>query len=137
MSMDTVKDLMKEARIGFLATTDGERPAVRPMGGWAWVEDELWAATFARSAKVAEINKKPRAEVCFMVPDFRNVRIAGVCTISTDQGDKDRLYEMVPILKQHIPDPTSPDYVVLRIKPDSARLMESESLGTVEVWPGG
>ena len=123
MSMDEVKKLMEEAKWGDLATTDGETVGCRPMGGWAWFADELWCATFRGADKVAQLAKVPCAEYCFATPDGRHARITGECTISTDNDDKIALYEAVPVLANHIEDPTSPEYVVIRMKPDRVRLL--------------
>jgi len=135
MSMDTVKAIMKEAGWGDLATTDGEKAYLRPMGGWAWVEGELWCASGAGSEKVSQLKQRPDAEYCFTDRQGRHVRIAGPCTVSTHQTDKDTLYELVPALKQHIADPKSPEYVVLRMKPASIRLMASHDLRYTDVEP--
>ena len=135
MSMDRVKALMKESGWGHLATTDGKRASVRPMGGWAWVEGELWCATGAGSDKVAQLKQHPDAEYCFIDKQGRHVRIAGPCTVSTDQTDKDELYELVPALKQHIADPKSPEYVVLRMTPKRIRLADTRDLQYTDVEP--
>ena len=135
MSMEIVRKIMKEAATGFLATTDGQKPAVRPNGGWAWVEGELWCATAASSAKVAQIKARPYAEYCFADKEWRHVRISGPTTVSTDNKDKKKLYDLVPELKNHISDPTSPDYVVLRTKPEKIRLMDSKDMKYKDVKP--
>ena len=133
MSMEAVKALMKEAGWGNLATTDGEKAFTRPMGGWAWVGKELWCATGADSDKVAQLKKRPHAEYCFITRDGRHVRISGPCAVSADQADKDKLYELVPALKQHIDDVKSPQYVVLRMQPEHIRLMTTEDMHYTEV----
>lgn len=135
MSMEKVKALAEEVRTGFLATTDGRRAEVRPMGGWAWVEKELWIATGADSRKVADIEACPGVEICFMAAGGRNVRIAGECTVSRDARDKRRLFELVPVLAEHVDGPDDPNYVVLRLKPDRVRLMDTDDMQTVEVDP--
>jgi general stress protein 26 len=123
MSIDRVKSLMKEAGWGSLATTDGKTVGVRPMGGWAWFGDELWCATSTSSDKVAQLRAIPHAEYCFCKPEGEHVRLSGPCTISTDNDDKLKLYQAVPLLKNYIDDPASPGYVVIRMKPDRIRLM--------------
>lgn len=135
MSMETVKSVMKQAGWGFLATTDGKQAAVRPMGGWAWVGKELWCATGARSDKVRELKKCPLAEYCFCDREGRHVRLSGSVDISTRQADKDKLYGLVPALKEHIDDPKSPEYVVLRMKPTRIRLMATTGMQYTEVTP--
>ena len=96
MDMEQVKALMKEVGSGLLATTDGDRAAVRPMGGWAWVEGELWCATGLDSAKVADIRKRPHIEYCFMNAQGHHVRIAGRCAVSSELSDKKQLLDLVP-----------------------------------------
>ena len=115
MSFEEVKALMKEVGWGILATTDGKKVGARPMGGWARMGNELWCATGNSSNKIAQLRKVPYAEYCFCAKEGKHVRIFGPCKISSNDDDKLRLYEAVPILKNHIKDPRSPDYVVVRM----------------------
>jgi general stress protein 26 len=128
MNLEMVKEFMKEVGWGAFATTDGKKVGVRPMGGWAWIGNELWCATSTSSNKIAQLQKVPYAEYCFVSPQHKHVRISGSCTISTNNEDKKRLYEANPILKDHIEDPKSPDYVVIRMKPDRIRMMSTDEL---------
>ncbi len=124
MIPDRVKSLMKEAGWGALATTDGKKVGVRPMGGWTWMDDELWCASSASSAKVADLRKIPHAEYCFCKPEGEHVRISGECAVSSDNADKLKLYEAVPMLKNYFSDPATPDYIVIRMKPERIRIMQ-------------
>ncbi len=126
MSMDRVKSLMKEVGWGTLATTDGKTVGARPMGGWAWFGEELWCATSGASEKVAQLKAVPYAEYCFCKPDGEHVRLAGPCSISTDNDDKLKLYQAVPLLKNYIANPADPDYVVIRMKPDRIRIIQKD-----------
>jgi general stress protein 26 len=128
MNLEAVKQFMKEVGWGSFATTDGAKVGVRPMGGWAWIGNELWCATGTSSDKVAQLRKVPHAEFCFVSPQHEHVRISGSCTISTNNEDKMKLYEANPILKEHIEDPKSPEYVVIRMKPDRIRMMSTDEL---------
>lgn len=125
MDMDQVKTLMKEAGWGALATTDGEIVGVRPMAGWAWFDEELWCATLKSSDKVLQLHKVPYAEYCFSNQEGKHVRIAGPCTVSSDNADKKQLYDAVPMLREHVQDPTALEYVVIKMKPERIRLMDS------------
>jgi general stress protein 26 len=128
MKLDELKQFIKQVRWGMLATTDGRKVGVRPVAGLAWNEKELWCATFSASDKVAQIQKVPYAEYCFCAPTGRHVRIAGPCSISTDNAEKLWLFNAVPGLKDYIPDPTSPDYVIIKMSPDNVRAMETTDL---------
>lgn len=125
MSMEQVKALMKAVGWGVLATTDGETVGVRPMGGWAWFDKELWCATMKSSDKVLQLGKVPHAEYCFGTQEGRHVRISGPCAVSTDNVEKKKLYDAVPALREHIQDPAALEYVVIKMKVERVRLMNS------------
>jgi uncharacterized pyridoxamine 5'-phosphate oxidase family protein len=131
MSLEMVKNLMKEVGWGFLATSDGSKVGVRPMGSCVWMDNELWCATTDGTEKIVQLRKVPYAEYCFSDREGKHVRIAGTCTISTNNGDKLKLYEAVPILKNYIKDPATPEYVVIRMKPERIRLMAQAGKGSV------
>ena len=79
--MEKIKALMDEVQVGFLATCDGEKAAARPMGAWLWDGADLVCATFKASDKIAEIEKCPKGEYCFMDKQMNHVRVAGPISI--------------------------------------------------------
>lgn len=129
MSLEMIKNFMTEVGWGFLATSDGKKAGVRPMGSCVWMGNELWAATTDGTEKIMQLRKVPYAEYCFSSREGKHVRIAGSCTISTNNNDKLKLYEAVPILKKYIKDPTEPKYVVIRMKPERIRFMAEAGKG--------
>ena len=133
MNFDELKAFMKEAGWGFLATSNGERASVRPMGGCDWFGKEFWCATGLKDAKTADIKKVPDVEYCFAAKDGRHVRLAGKCTISTDKADKQELLDRMPSMKQYVGDADNPDYVVLRLRPERARYMSLDAMQYAEV----
>jgi len=128
MNIEQVKQFIKDVHWGFLATTDGRKVGVRPMGGLAWKDSQLLCATFSKSDKVAQLRKVSHAEYCFCDSTGKHVRIAGPCTVSTDNAEKLWLYNAVPSLKDHIPDPASPQYVVIKMSPDNIRVMDGTNM---------
>jgi len=128
MDLEEVKQFTKQIPWGVLATTDGQKVGARPMSGWAWKESQLWCATFSMSDKVTQLTKVPYAEYCFCDVRGKHVRIAGPCVVSSDNDEKLWLYKAVPALKDHIPDPAAPQYVVIKMVPDNIRFMESTDL---------
>ncbi len=123
MNLEQVKEFIKQVGWGMLATTDGRIVGVRPMGGMAWKDNQLLCATAASSDKVAQLRKVPYAEYCFCDSTGRQVRIAGPCSISTDNAEKLWLFKTLPDLKEHFSGPASPDYVVIKMTPDNIRVM--------------
>jgi uncharacterized pyridoxamine 5'-phosphate oxidase family protein len=133
MGLETVKSFTKEVGWGFLATSDGNKIGVRPMGSCIWMSNELWAATTDSTEKITQLRKVPYAEYCFSDKEGKHVRIAGSCTISTNNDDKLKLYEAVPILKKYIKDPSEPTYVVIRMKPERIRFMAQAGKGYEDI----
>jgi general stress protein 26 len=133
MNLEDIKKFTEEVRCGILATSDASKVGARPMSGFAWKADELWCATGEPSDKVAQLRRLPYAEYCFYNPAGKHVRIAGPCTISTLNGDKLWLYEAVPALKNYIPDPTVPGYVVIKMTPDNIRFADATDMKYTQV----
>jgi len=133
MDIEQVKQFIKQVHWGMLATTDGQKVGVRPMGGLTWNQNQFWCATFASSDNVSQLGKVPYAEYCFCDSAGKHVRIAGPCTISTDNAEKLWLYEAVPALKDYISDPASPDYVIIKMSPDNIRFMETTDMKYTQV----
>jgi uncharacterized pyridoxamine 5'-phosphate oxidase family protein len=126
MDFTELKAFIIQVQWGYLATTDGQVVGVRPMAGLAWNNNQLWCASAAKADKITQLKKVPHAEYCFCNPTGRHIRIAGPCTISTNNTEKLWLYKVVPALKEHISDPTSSDYVVIKMTPDNVRVMETD-----------
>jgi uncharacterized pyridoxamine 5'-phosphate oxidase family protein len=124
-----VKNFMKEVGWGFLATSDGKKIGIRPMGSCVWMDNELWCATTDGTDKILQLRQVPYAEYCFCDKEGKHVRISGSCIISTNDDDKLKLYKAVPILKDYIKDPSEPKYVVIRMKPERIRLMDQPGSG--------
>jgi len=133
MNFETVKNFMKEVGWGFLATSDGNKVGIRPMGSCVWMGNELWAATTDGTEKILQLRKVPYAEYCFSDREGKHVRIAGHCTVSTNNDNKLKLYEAVPALKKYYKDPSTPIYVVIRMKPERILLMAQAGKGYEDI----
>jgi uncharacterized pyridoxamine 5'-phosphate oxidase family protein len=133
MSLETVKNLMKEVGWGFLATSDGKKVGVRPVGSCVWMGSELWCATRDGTQKVLQLRKVPYAEYCFCDSEGKHVRIAGPCIISTNNNDKLKVYEAVPVLRKYYKDPSDPKYVVIRMKPERIRFLAGTGKGYEDI----
>jgi general stress protein 26 len=122
MTIEEVKEFIKQVPWGMLATTDGRGVGVRPMSGLAWNGNQLWCATFAATDKVKHLRKVPYAEYCFCDASGKHLRIAGACTVSSDNAEKLWLHKALPALKDYFPDPAAPEYVVIKMTPDHVRV---------------
>lgn len=126
MTFEELKQFIKKVSWGYLATTDGQKVGVRPMGAVAWKDGDFLCATGASSDKIAQLRKVSYAEYCFSDSVGKHVRIAGPCTVSTDNAEKLWLYKEIPGLKEHVSDPASPDYVIIKMTPDNIRVMNTD-----------
>jgi uncharacterized pyridoxamine 5'-phosphate oxidase family protein len=126
MDFEELKQFIKQVGWGMLATTDGKKVGVRPMGAVAWKGSQFLCATHAASDKIAQLRKVPYAEYCFCDTNGKHVRIAGPCMVSTDNAEKLWLYKELPGLKEHVSDPASPDYVIIKMTPENIRVMNPD-----------
>ncbi len=136
MNMDAVKELMAGVQIGLLATTDGERASLRPMGAWAWVDGDLWCAAASDSVKVADIAARPSAEYCFSGAEGMHVRISGDCRFTEDEDDKKKIFDLHPLLAQIFGTPDAPGWGILKMKVGRVRTWSQEKLGYNEIEQG-
>jgi general stress protein 26 len=133
MTFEELKQFTKQTGWGYLATTDGKTVGVRPMGGIAWKDKQLLCSTFTPSDKIKQLGKVPYAEYCFCDSTGKHVRIAGPCSISTDNAEKLWLYKQVPELAKYFPDPAMPEYVIIKMVPDNIRVMSGTDMAYEQI----
>jgi general stress protein 26 len=129
MNFEELKQFVKQAGWGYLATTDGKIVGVRPMAGHVWNGGQLLGATFGDSDKIKQLKKVPHAEYCFCdSAGKQHVRIAGPCSISTDNAEKLLLYKQLPHMAKYFSDPADPQYVIIKMTPDNIRVMSASTM---------
>jgi general stress protein 26 len=128
MNFEELKQFVKQTGWGYLATTDGKIVGVRPMGGLAWKDGRFLCASFSESDKIKQLKKVPYAEYCFCDSTGMHVRIAGQCSISTDNAEKLWLYKQLPELAKYFPDPAAPQFVLIKMTPDNIRVMSVSTM---------
>jgi len=133
MNFNELRAFMKKVRFGLLATSDGRKVGLRPMGAWAWVGKELWCGAEKGQEKISQLRKVPFAEYCFTDSDGEHVRIAGPCRVSTSLEDKTRLFNLVLSLHKFYDTPKDQAFVVLRLKPKSVRWFSRQAYEYAEV----
>ena len=88
MSMDRVKSLMRDARWGTLATTNGKTVGVRPMGGWAWFGTELWCATSGASDSSSTVLVKIFHNISRIAMPISSLALQiGISSVGKSPGD--------------------------------------------------
>ena len=64
--MVQVLQFLKDAKVYYLATMDGDRPRVRPFGGISAFEGKLYSPTNNTKKVFAQMIKNPNVEICAM-----------------------------------------------------------------------
>ena len=114
-TVEKAKKLVGDVVVGNLATVEDGQPRVRPIA-MKWVgERELWFATDGGSRKVSQLESNPAAEVCFNDGQWNHVRLSGRASMTQDDADRTRLWELIPELGHHFSGPTDPKYTLVKI----------------------
>lgn len=124
MNREEVMDLIKDAGFGYLATTEGSQPRVRPMMPYL-TEDgrELLVALLGRSRSIAQIKQNPKVEFCFVDRKMCYCRIAGEAKITGDAAKKAILWDNIPMLKQYFAGPQDQNFVLAEVTIESVEAM--------------
>lgn len=124
MKKEEAIDLIRDAGFGYLATTEGNQPRVRPMMPYL-VEDtgEILIALLDRSRSIPQIQKNPRVELCFVDRKMWYCRITGQAKITTDIDKKTILWDNIPMLKQYFGGPQDPNFVLAEVTIEGVEAM--------------
>ena len=118
MTSEEAIDIVRDAGFGFLATTEGNQPHVRPMMPYLTEAGELLLALLGRSRTIPEIKANPKVEVCYVDRKMWYCRVTGTAVISNDLAKKQIVFENVPMLRQYFAGPEDPNYhlAIIEIK---------------------
>lgn len=97
--MNSAFQLLKEANIFFLATTEGNQPRVRPFGACMKYDDKLYLCTANTKKIFAQIKVNPKIEISAMLKDGSWLRITGKTVIDPKKGAKAAMLAECPFLQ--------------------------------------
>ena len=127
MNKEEAIDIVRDAGFGFLATTEGNQPHVRPMMPYLTEEGELLLALLGRSRTIPEIKANPKVEVCYVDRKMWYCRVTGTAVISNDLAKKQIVFENVPMLRQYFAGAEDPNYHLAVIQIKSVEAMTPHS----------
>jgi general stress protein 26 len=110
MTRDEAIDIVRDAGFGYLSTTDGDQPHVRPMMPYLTEDNELLLALLPRSRTIEHVTKNPKVELCFVDRKMSYCRISGKAAISSDADKKSQVWGGVPMLRQYFTGPEDPNF---------------------------
>lgn len=123
MNKDQVIDLIKDAGFGFLATTEGKQPKVRPMMPYLTDEGDLLLALLENSRTIPQIKENPLVEICYVDRKMSYCRIAGIAKISGDLEKKETVWNNIPMLRQYFSGPQDQKFILLEINTKTVEAM--------------
>ncbi|MEW6170375.1 MAG: pyridoxamine 5'-phosphate oxidase family protein [Candidatus Omnitrophota bacterium] len=123
MNMDELRQVVKDAGLGYLATIEGSQPRVRPVMPAMFNDGTILVATAKGTPKLSQIEKNNNFEICFVDQRLSQVRIQGKGAINNDIKKKEWLSNAVPMLRSYFPTPDDPNFVLLELKPEKVFLI--------------
>jgi pyridoxamine 5'-phosphate oxidase len=98
MTKEEILSFMKANPVCFLATAEGDRPHVRPMGMYKADETGILIQLSTVKGMYRELVQNPKVELCFN-GSGKTVRVSGVAEFIEDQGLKEEIVKARPFLK--------------------------------------
>jgi uncharacterized pyridoxamine 5'-phosphate oxidase family protein len=98
MTKEEIISFMKANPICYLATVEGDRPHVRPMGMYKADERGILIQLSTVKGMYRELLQNPKVELCFN-GSGKMVRVSGVAEFIEDQGLKEEIVKARPFLK--------------------------------------
>lgn len=118
-----------------LATCDGDQPRVRPLS-IALVEGAtLYVASFSHWGKVAEIATNPRAEISYVDPEGRHLRLTGQARLREEQALKKRVFDAFPLMSRYFSGPEDTRYTLIEFRAERVRVKDAWELEYRELDP--
>lgn len=128
--------ILKESTVGTMATIQENKPHTRYM---SFFSDEftLYTATSKHTEKVDELEANPHTHILIgyegkgMGDEY--LEIEGTVGISDDESVKEKVWNKH--MKPWFSGPEDPDLVILKVSPDSIRLMNKKGEDPIEITP--
>lgn len=123
MTKEEVIDLIKDTGFGFLATTEGNQPRVRPMMPYLTEDGDLLLALLSRSRTIQQTKENPLVEICYVDRKMAYCRLSGKAKISDDAEKKTIVFNNIPMLRQYFSGPEDQNFVLMEIEVSDCEAM--------------
>jgi len=98
MTKEEIIDFMKANPVCYLATAEGDRPHVRPLGMYKIDERGILLQLSTVKGMYRELVQNPKVELCFN-GSGKMVRVSGIAEFIEDQGLKEEVVKARAFLK--------------------------------------
>ncbi|MCL2373081.1 MAG: pyridoxamine 5'-phosphate oxidase family protein [Defluviitaleaceae bacterium] len=123
--MSKAYDFLKECGVFFLATMDGQTPAMRPFGAVMEHDGQLYISTANTKAVYAQMKTHPTVQISAIKPGTREwIRINGQAEEVTDQAIKQKMLDECA-LGRHFSTSQDPRFAIFKITKAEAWLSQN------------
>jgi uncharacterized pyridoxamine 5'-phosphate oxidase family protein len=98
--MEKIFQFLKDCKVFFLATSDGDQARVRPMGFVMVYEGKLCFGTNNKKPMFQQMKANPKVEICATTPDLKTLRVSGPVAFHSSVAAKEKALEVAPQLKR-------------------------------------
>lgn len=124
-NMETVCSFIKEAKVYFIATVDGDQPRVRPFGTIHIFEGRLYIQTGRKKNVSKQLARNGKVELCAFLPEKKCwLRLSGTLVDDDRREAKASMLEAYPGLKRMY-SPDDPNTQVLYFAPGATAVIDS------------
>lgn len=124
---ETAQKILENSHVGTMATVQGGKPFSRYMTFFSQ-DFTMYTATSKKTEKVDELESNPNTHILIGYHDDgygdAYLEVAGTVTISDDKQLKEKIWN--DHMKPWFEGPDDPDLVILKVSPDSIRLMNKK-----------
>jgi general stress protein 26 len=116
----------KDFQCVFLATAERNQPRVRPVT-LIYFNKKFWITTNTGSARVKQIIKNPKIELCLFLQkksiDYY-VRVAGIAKVIKKIETKEKIARHCDFFKRYFKSVNDPDYTLIEICPKEVEYLK-------------
>jgi len=96
--MEEILKILNDAKVFFVATTEDDKPRVRPFGFAMIFEGKLYFCTGNHKNVYRQLKTNPNLEICAMITEDEWIRINGKAVFDDRQSPKEKVFELCPSL---------------------------------------
>lgn len=118
-SIEDVWRRFKDFQHVCLATIEDDQPKVRPVT-LIYFDKKFWITTGTRSAKVKQIQRNPKVELCLLFKEGDEdccIRVTGRAKIAKNKETKARIAKHCDFFSEHWESVDDPNYTLLEVHP--------------------
>jgi len=116
VNMGKAYDFLMECGVFFLATINGDAPAMRPFGGVMELDGELYVSMANTKDVYSQMKSNPAVQIVALKPGTRDwIRINGSAEEIHDAGAKQKMLDACPRLARHFSSNTDERFALFKI----------------------